>query len=315
MGKNSLDKIGSPAMPTGQNGGGIATLDNLMAQSNGKGATKRQQRPNSRQRPVQREEQLQRDARSQSAPPQGSKGQSRPSARDLQPTPNLRPQRVATPPPARSSSQSVNVTNISTSTATSTNNGLKVTYSDSRTLNQIWKANNEAFVQGNTGSKTSQGKTTPTSSTIIGVSTGVVGKFPTSGTATVTLKAGLAGELTTSPGVADVAKLKPSVGARVDFPQTKTSSVYAAVTAESTISNNSPITGKVGAQVGLDSVSTDGNFKLNVNGGIDQTISGSAEIYGGVKGAIKLDKATSAVAELRISDKSTELRGGIEIRL
>lgn len=315
MGKISLDKIGSSAIPTGQNGGGVASLDSLMAQSNGKGVTNKQQPLRSRQRPAQRDEQLQpRNPSRQDAPIQRSRGQARPSARDLRPTPNPQPQRVSTPPPA-GRTQSINVTNISTSTANSTNNGLKVTYSDSRTLNQIWKANNEAFVQGNTGSKTSQGKTTPTSSTTIGVSTGVVGKYSTSGTATVTLKAGVAGELTNSTGAADVVKLKPSVGARVDFPQTKTSSVYATVTAESTISNNSPITGKVGAQVGLDSVSTDGNFKLNVNGGIDQTIGGSAEVYGGVKGAIKLDKATSAVAELRISDKSTELRGGIEIRL
>jgi hypothetical protein len=314
MGKTSLDKIGGPAMPTERNGGGIDTLDSLMAQSNAKGPTNRPQRPTSKQRPVQRDEKLQpRNGARQDTPLKGSRGQARPSARDLQPKLNPQPQRASTQPSARST-QTVSVTNISTSTPTSTNNGLKVAYSDTRTLNEIWKANSGVFVQGNVGSKTSQGKTSPTSSTTIGVSTEVVGKIPTSGTATVTLKAGIAGELTNSPGAANVVKVKPAVGARVDFPQTKTSSVYAAATAETTISNNSPLTTKVGAQVGLDSVSTDGNFKINVNGGIDQNVGGSAEIYGGVKGAIKLDKATSAVAELRISDKSTEARFGIEIR-
>jgi hypothetical protein len=313
---NSINFRGpSGTTATGRNGAAVATLDSLMAQSNDKGVTNKQQRPPSKQTPVQRDEQLQpRNATRQDAPLQGSRGQARSSARDLRPTPNPQPQRVSTQPLARGT-QSVNVTNISTSTATSTNNALKVMYSNSQGPNGIWKLNNTWFVQGNTGSKTSQGKTSPTSSTTIGVSTEVVGKFPTSGTATVTLKAGIAGELTGSPGVPVGVKVKLPVSARADFPQTKTSSVYAAVSAETTISNNSPLTTKVGAQVGLDSGSTDGNFKLNVNGGVDQTLGGSAEIYGGVKSTFKLNEATSAVTELRFSNKSTELRGGIEIRL
>jgi opacity protein-like surface antigen len=248
------------------------------------------------------------------------KGYGRGSTGGMSPNQQV-PQRMPVAPQARpnvpqlqrsKSNLNVNVTNISESNKLgSTNNGLKVTVSEKRTLNQILTLNSALSVQGNNGTK----GTKSTSSTTIGASVELVGKVPTGRKdETFTGKAFVAGEITNSPNSPNVVKGKLGVSGRVDRQIDKTTSVYGSAGAELAIANNnSPVT-TLAAQVGLDkTISADGKLKLNVNAGLEQPLGGLAEVSAGGKLSYKVDSNISLIGEIKVTNFKTEAKLGIGI--
>ena len=304
------------SVPVGLTPSGSQMLDQFTPQVSSKPALKKPAR--SARQPVRHESPLRNEMAQRGNVPikngydRGAAGENMvPTRRAPERSPIAQPQRDTSPQPARVK-QSVNVTGISESKVGSTNSGLKVAYTETRTLNQILKLNTGMSVQGNNGTKGSKA----TSSTTVGVSAELVEKRPTGRKdETFTGKVFAVGEFTNSPNAPDVVKGKLGGSGRIDKQLDKTTSVYGSAGAELVIANNNKPTTNLLAQVGCEKTSEDGKLKLNVNTGFELPLGGTAEVYAGGGATVKVGQNTSLVGEIKVSNLRTELRGGFKLEI